>query len=156
MVPKGIHDLIKQIKKDLKREFKIKKLSEVQKILDIYIVRRRSERAVYLNQSNYIKKFLYQFNIKHKINRPTDIPVNNQTVFRKTLITDEVTDQRDYQRRTKNIIFTIIFTRPNICLALSKLSQYISNPAKHHETAIKHILRYLRSNSDLCIRYGLI
>ncbi len=72
-----MHDLMKQIKKNLKREFKIKELGEIQKISDIRIIRRRSERAVYLNQSNYIKKFLYQFNIEHKTNRPTDIPVNN-------------------------------------------------------------------------------
>ena len=49
LIPKRMHDLMKQIKKDLKREFKIKKFSEIQKILDIRIVRRRSERAVYFN-----------------------------------------------------------------------------------------------------------
>ncbi len=67
---------MKQIKEDFKREFKIKKLGEVQKILGIRIVRRRSERAVYLDQSDYIKKFLYQFNMEHKTNRLIDIPVN--------------------------------------------------------------------------------
>ncbi len=65
-------------------------------------------------------------------------------------------DQRDYQRRTGNIIFVIIFTRPDICLAFSKLNQYISDLVKHYEIVVKYIFRYLRSNSDLCIRYGLI
>jgi len=49
LVSKRMHDLMKQIKKDLKREFKIKKLGEIQKILGIRIVRRWSERAVYLD-----------------------------------------------------------------------------------------------------------
>ena len=90
--------------------------------------------------------------MEYKTNRLTDIPVN-KAVFRKILITDEIADQRDYQRRTENIIFIIIFTRPDIYLTLSKLSQYISDPAKHYKTVIKYILRYLRSNSNLYIRY---
>ncbi len=49
LISKGMQDLMKQMKKDFKREFKIKELGEVQKILGILIVRRRSERAVYLD-----------------------------------------------------------------------------------------------------------
>ncbi len=49
LISKGMQDLMKQMKKDFKREFKIKELGEVQKILGIRIVRRRSERAVYLD-----------------------------------------------------------------------------------------------------------
>ncbi len=71
------------------------------------------------------------------------------------LITNKVADQRDYQRRIKNMIFIIVFTRSNIYLALSKLSQYINNPAKYYKTAVKHILRYLHFNSDLYIHYRL-
>ncbi len=94
--------------------------------------------------------------MKYKINRLIDIPVNGQAAFQKILIINKMADQRDYQRRTRSIIFIIIFTRPDICLALSKLSQYINNPVKHYKTAVKYIFHYLRSNSDLCIRYRLI
>ena len=49
LISKGMQDLMKQMKKDFKREFKIKEFSEIQKILNIRIVRRRSQRAVYFN-----------------------------------------------------------------------------------------------------------
>ena len=49
----------------------------------------------------------------------------------------------------------MVFIRPDIYLALSKLSQYMNNPAKYYKIVVKYILRYLRSNSDLYIRYKL-
>jgi hypothetical protein len=45
-------------------------------------------------------------------------------------------------------------TRPDIIFAISKLAQYISEPIRYHESAVKHLLRYLRSTKDVFIRYG--
>ena len=44
--------------------------------------------------------------------------------------------------------------RPDIAFAVNKLAQYMSDPAKFHQTAVKHLLRYLRSTKDMQIRYG--
>jgi hypothetical protein len=52
------------------------------------------------------------------------------------------------------MIFAMVYSRPDICLVLSKLSQYMSDPGEYHACAVKHILRYLGSNSELCIRYS--
>ena len=49
----------------------------------------------------------------------------------------------------------MIFTRPNIAFTLGKLSQFISDLAKHYSHALKSLLRYLKSIVNTKIRYGL-
>ena len=43
-------------------------------------------------------------------------------------------------------------TRPDICWAVTKLSQHLSNPLETHWVAAKHVLRYLKATAhyDLC------
>lgn len=45
-------------------------------------------------------------------------------------------------------------TRPDIAFATNKLAQFMSDPAQYHLTAVKHLLRYLRSTKSTAIRYG--
>ena len=49
LMSKGQHNMIRDIKKDLKAEFKIKELGNVQKILGIRVTRDRRRRTVYLD-----------------------------------------------------------------------------------------------------------
>jgi hypothetical protein len=53
------------------------------------------------------------------------------------------------------MMFAMVYSRPDICLVLFKLSQYINDPGEYHACAVKHIFRYLGSNSEFRIRYGL-
>jgi hypothetical protein len=41
-------------------------------------------------------------------------------------------------------MFAIVYSRPNVCFAMSKLSQYISNLSIYYKAAVKHLLWYLR------------
>jgi hypothetical protein len=45
----------------------------------------------------------------------------------------------------------LVNTRPDICYAVSVLSQFMSQPRQTHWIAAKHVLRYLQ----VTIRYGL-
>jgi hypothetical protein len=47
----------------------------------------------------------------------------------------------------------MITIRSDIAFAVNKLAQYMSNPVKFHQTAVKHLLRYLRLTKDMQIRY---
>ena len=42
-------------------------------------------------------------------------------------------------------MYAAINTRPDIAFAVGKLSQYVVDPARHHEQAMKYLMRYLRS-----------
>ncbi|XP_070069977.1 uncharacterized protein [Drosophila takahashii] len=46
-----------------------------------------------------------------------------------------------------------VLSRPDILHAVSKLSQRNTDPHAEHETAARHVLRYLSSTLDLCIEY---
>ena len=154
LAPRGKQSVIDNVKTELRFIFKIKELDKVKRILGIRITRVRNKRAVYLDRTAYIEKFLHEFAMEHEKAKPTSIPVNGYDLMRKTTVDDEPGDRNAYCRRVGNIIFAMIYSRPDICFALSKLSQYISAPGAHHETAVKQVLRYLRSTAALRLRYG--
>lgn len=45
-------------------------------------------------------------------------------------------------------------TRPDLSYAVSKLSQYLSNPSVHHIQVAKHVMRYLKGSLDLGIHFA--
>jgi hypothetical protein len=88
LMPKRQHNMMRGIKKNLKAEFKIKELGNVQKILDIRMTRDRKRRTVYLDQTQYIRRFLHEFHMTELISKPVRIPVNGNSAFRKTRVTN--------------------------------------------------------------------
>jgi len=119
------------------------------------IIRDRKTRRVDLDQSGYIKRFLHEFDMmRAQRAKPISVPMSSNTALRKTQLTDEVADQRLYQRQIGSMIFAMVYIRPDTALSVSKLSQYISNPGDYHTIAVKGVLRYFRSTVDLCIRFS--
>ena len=43
---------------------------------------------------------------------------------------------------------------PDLCLAISLAGRYQSNPGVDHWTAVKNILKYLKSTKDMFLIYG--
>ena len=58
-----------------------------------------------------------------------------------------------YTSATGSIMYSMLYTRPNVSYALSVTSRYQSDPSKGHWVAVKNILKYLRRNKDLCLIY---
>ncbi len=48
----------------------------------------------------------------------------------------------------------MVYTRPDIAFVLGKLSQHMANPAEHHMTAVKNLMRYLCSTISHRIKYS--
>jgi hypothetical protein len=55
---------IKKFKENFERIFKIKNLREIKKILNIKIIRNRSNRTIFLNQLSYISKIVSDLKMK--------------------------------------------------------------------------------------------
>jgi hypothetical protein len=53
-------------------------------------------------------------------------------------------------------MFAMVYTRPDICFAIGRLSQFMSDPAEHHGRALKGLLKYLRSIIGQKMRFGLV
>lgn len=58
-----------------------------------------------------------------------------------------------YRQLIGSLMHLALFTRPNIMHAVTKLSQYNTNPGKIHWNQAKHILRYLSGTKDYALQY---
>ena len=59
-----------------------------------------------------------------------------------------------YASAIGSIMYAMLCTRPDVCLAISLAGRYQSNPAVDHWTAVKNILKYLKRTKDMFLVYG--
>ena len=59
-----------------------------------------------------------------------------------------------YASAIGSIMYAMLCTRPDVCLAISLAGRYQSNPGVDHWTAVKNILKYLKRNKDMFLVYG--
>ena len=59
-----------------------------------------------------------------------------------------------YASAIGSIMYAMLCTRPDVCLAISLAGRYQSNPGVDHWTAVKNILKYLKSTKDMFLVYG--
>ena len=59
-----------------------------------------------------------------------------------------------YASAIGSIMYAMLCTRPDVSLAISLAGRYQSNPGVDHLTAVKNILKYLKSTKDMFLVYG--
>ena len=59
-----------------------------------------------------------------------------------------------YASAIGSIMYAMLYTRPDVCLAISLAGRYQSGPGVDHWTAVKNILKYLKRNKDMFLVYG--
>ena len=59
-----------------------------------------------------------------------------------------------YASAIGSIMYAMLCTRPNVCLAIRLAGRYQSNPRVDHWTAVKNILKYLKNTKDMFLVYG--
>ena len=52
-----------------------------------------------------------------------------------------------------NLMYTMIYTKLDITLAVDIVSRFFSNPNKKHQTTIKQFLKYLRNILRVCLYF---
>ena len=52
------------------------------------------------------------------------------------------------------IMYAVLCTRPDVCLAISLAGRYQSNPGVDYLTTVKNILKYLKRTKDMFLIYG--
>ncbi|KAJ9565483.1 hypothetical protein OSB04_001449 [Centaurea solstitialis] len=121
---------ILETKNYLSSNFKMKDLGEVDTILGIKV--KRSESQISLSQTHYIEKILTKFqhlNIK-EFNSPFDSSVKLEKN------SGRVVAQLEYASAIGCMMYAMYCTRPDIAFAVSKLSQFTSNPGSDQWKAI--------------------
>ena len=120
--------------------------------LGFNVFRDRLNRKLYISQEHYIESVLDKFGM---INcSPAKIPL--PTNFRSVSATDEEFNEvrgEDYPAIVGSVMYAATITRPDIAHAAGLLARYASKWNKDHLHAAKHLLRYLRGTSELCLTF---
>jgi hypothetical protein len=110
-------------------------------ILNIKLV--KNENGITLNQSHYVEKLLSHVGFENNKISPT--PYDATVKLRKNKGSGR--HQLKYSQIIKSLIHLAGATRPNLSLAVSKLSRFTSNPEDDYWEALEKVLRYLRGTT---------
>jgi hypothetical protein len=101
-----------------------------------------------------VDAMLNKFGITHWQYYPKKIPVADYNCLRPAIDNDELININEYPQAIGSTIHPLVYTRPDIAVALGRLSQYTAKPPKHHGIALNNLMRYLRSTIKQKLRFG--
>jgi hypothetical protein len=139
-----------KLKGELKSHFTMTDLGEMKKILGIQVIRDRKAGTLKIAQSAYIDKILARFNMAEA--KPVTTPLS-KNIKLDNIHTRAEDPNMPYAKAIGSLMYAALQTRPDIAFAVQHLSQYTSNPAQEHWTAVKRVLRYLKGTRDEGIIY---
>jgi hypothetical protein len=150
-------EFLESIKGYLNTQNSMKDLREAAYILGIKIYRDRSRRLIGLSQSTYLDKILKKFKMDQS--KKGFLPVVQDVRLSKTQCPTTAEDKEKmsvipYASAIGSIMYAMLCTRHDVCLAISLVGRYQSDPGVHHWTTVKNILKYLKRTKDMFLIYG--
>ena len=144
---------IQAVKEFIGSRYKYTDLGEIKQFLGLHITRDRSKRTLTIDQTQYIQRILTRFDMTTC--RPVCTPLDPNT----TLVAnpEKESDSRltsRYQQIIGSLMYAMLGTRPDICFAVNRLSQYGANPTHEHLLAAQHVLQYLSATRCRKLVYG--
>ncbi len=135
----------------------MKDLGEAAYILGIKIYRDRSRHLIGLSQSTYLDKVLKKFKMDQS--KKGFLHVLQGVKLSQTQCPTTVEDREKmkvipYASAIGSIMYAMLCTRPDVCLAISIAGRYQSNPGVEHWIIVKNILKYLKMTKDMFLIYG--
>ena len=143
---------VDKLKALLSSEFKMKDLGPARKILGMQIKRDVKEGKLWLSQPKYGRKVLAKHNMADAkaVSTPLASHFKLSAAFCPTSETEKgLMSKIPYESAVGSLMYLMVCTRPDLALAIGKVSRYMSNPGKVHWEAVKWILRYLKGTLDV-------
>ena len=142
------------IRRKLHSEFDITDLGPLRIFLGLEIARNRTNRTLHLSQSQYVHKILCTHGLANC--NPSQTPAVPHVRLRKPSPEFEATAEaiKQYQSAVGALMYAMLGSRPEIAYAVSKVSQYCTNPDATHWTAAKRFFRYLAGTPNRGLCYG--
>ncbi|MBW0507580.1 hypothetical protein O181_047295 [Austropuccinia psidii MF-1] len=109
------------------------------------------DRNVYLSQHDLIHRLLRDSDMENS--QPVKSPCN-RNLLKELEAVDEPVDVTGYQQVIGSLNYLAQHTRPDILFTVNSLSRYSTHPSERHWVALKHLLRYLKGTSQLCMYYS--
>jgi len=117
----------------------MKDLGEAYVILNIKLVK-ETNGGVTLTLFHYVEKVLGRFGYSDY--KPISTPYDASLIIRKNKRI--MRDHLRYSQIIGSLMYLASAMRPDISLAVSKLSRFVSNPGDNHWMALKRVMHYLK------------
>ena len=134
------------LKKKIKKQYKMKNMGVAKVILGIQIELDRTRGIITLDQINYLRNFLHEEGIKSDIKKTR--PMLDYNALTSSEPHEERADKQHYQHVIGKLMYAMKDTRPDLCFALRKLSQFCLNPCIRHKNALDDLLQYVNNTVD--------
>lgn len=136
---------------NLSTHFRLKSLGDAKYILGMELHYDLKKGELFVGQSQYILRMLERFG------QASAYPVRNPSVVGQDLRASDEHPRLDSKTPYRELVGSLLYvanaTRPDICIAVSILSQHLENPCEMHWRAAVRVLRYLKGTSYTGIKY---
>ncbi|MBW0464440.1 hypothetical protein O181_004155 [Austropuccinia psidii MF-1] len=105
---------------------------------------------VQLNQQDLISQLLKDVDLENS--QYVKTPCNNNLLKELEVIGDPISTT-SYQQAIGSLNYLAQHTQPNISYTLNTLSRYATHPKARNWVALKHLFRYLKGSSGICLHY---
>lgn len=142
------------LKNNLSKEFEIKDLGPVRRILGIDITRNDSEKEIYLIQESYLKKVLQIYN--KILSNEAYVPLSpgielsdmQSPTSQKEMINMSIVA---YASAIGSLMYNMVCCKLDLAYSVSMINIFMSNPGRSHWEVVKEVLRYVKGS----LSYGL-
>jgi hypothetical protein len=142
--------LLKQVKNELKRVYKMTDLGAVKYFLGVQV--KRSQIKTTLNQTGFINEILNKYNMQESkpVVTPTDPGQYSALTEQKGSWQEEnmIMNNCPYREAVGQVLYLSTRTRPDIAATVGVLSRHVSNPRPVNWAAMKRLLRYLKGTKE--------
>ncbi|GKV19456.1 hypothetical protein SLEP1_g29717 [Rubroshorea leprosula] len=118
-------------------KFSVKNLGELDFFLGVEAI--RTNAGLFLSQQRYIQDILQRAGMDNA--KAVSTPLSSTTSLRQ-FSGHSLTDPTAYRQIVGSLQY-LSLTRPDLCFAVNRLSQFMHNPIDLHWQAVKRVLRYL-------------
>ena len=128
-------DMLNAEKDMLCKHFEMTDQGEIHFLLGMTIKRDRESKTLFINKEKYIESVLDRFDMAEckQVSTPLEATYHKQTEE------EEGFDKNLYQQAIGCLTYISTATRPDISVAVSVLSSYMSEPSKDHWNGVKKI-----------------
>ena len=142
---------INEVKRALGAKFNIKDMGKLHYFLGMNILQDEKTGNIWIGQPAYVESILKKFGMNNS--KPVSTPIDPNTKLIKATDDEQIIDQQLYQSAIGSLLYLSGGTRPDITFSVSNLAKFSAKPSKHHWTAIKRVMRYLKGTINFGILY---
>ena len=141
--------LVAELKACFMRKWECRDLGDAKEFLRMRITRKGSD--IHLDQCAYLEKVLERCGMTNARPATTPLPAGYQPEPNKEQSTPELRSR--FQMVIGSLLYIMLGTRPDLAFAVTKLSQFASNPSEEHLKRALYICRYLVGTKDYSLVY---